>query len=108
MWPNEQTNPAAAIPVYVVTPPATKADNFPTNGSAQIWPTAGVLTTVTVGTAGTGSTLALYDGTSASDTLLTTIDTSNQVSLTFNIPFSVGLFGVAAGAVAADVTICFV
>lgn len=106
-WPNEQNNPAAAIPVYVVPNSAGMSYNIGANGSAQVWPLSGVLTGVTVGTGGTTSTLSLYEGTSNAGRLLATIDTSTQVSLTFNAPFTGGLFAEAAGAVAANSTVSF-
>ena len=69
---------------------------------------AGFLTGISVNTAGTTSTVTLYDGTSTGGAVIGDWSTVAQDSLVFDgIHFTTGLFAVLAGGAAANVTITF-
>lgn len=61
-YPNQQNNPAAAIPVWNA---GGSFVNIPTSVRQQIKVGAGVLSAVGVNAGGTASTVAMYDGISA-------------------------------------------
>jgi len=87
-------------------PRGNLAVNFAVNNAGvQIKTGAGVFTGLTINTAGTGSSVTLYDGISVAGTKLGTFTTTAQGSISANIAFTTGLFAVLAGAGAADVTI---
>ena len=78
------------------------------NAGVALKNAAGVLRGLTVNTAGTGSTLVLYDGTSTAGIKIGTFSTVAQANFAgLNIRFATGLFAVATGTVA-DVTLSFV
>lgn len=103
------SNIGGAIPVYIVTPPASAASfkNISTNASTQVKTGAGTLQGVIVNTPGVTSTLALYDGTSASGTPIATINTAQAFGEEFNLAFTTGLFAVTAGGTPANLTITY-
>jgi len=105
-FPNSQAKPASAIPVYNG---GGNFHNFSTSTAGyQVKLGAGVAMRVTVNTAGTGTTLALYDGTDNTGAVIATNATTSQVSLGLYAQFSVGLFTVAtAGSGAANLTITY-
>jgi hypothetical protein len=74
----------------------------------QVKTGAGVFRGVTVNTAGvTAPSATIYDGTSTSGTKLATINTGTQISLEYNIAFTVGLFIVLSATTPADVTVAY-
>lgn len=103
MYSNDQGNPAAATPVYVVS--GTSSVNLAANTGTLIKTGPGLLGTVIINVAGTGTTLTLRDGTDNTGTIIATIDTTTRTSLQYGIPFSVGLYAVPAGSSPADITI---
>ncbi len=112
-YPNDQSNPAGAIPVWPVAMAGGGASfvNITTNTSTLIKTGAGTLFGVSVNTAGTGSaSIAVYDGTSASGTLIGTYSTTAQggpVLPTVGISFATGLFAVTTATNPADVTVSY-
>lgn len=84
---------------------ATALNNSAGTTGLQVKTGAGVLGSVTVNTAGTTTTLTMYDGTSTSGTKLATMTTTAQGTVTYNVKFTTGLFIVATVASAADITI---
>lgn len=104
---NNQQSPSAAIPVYECIAPygGQIIRNLTANGSTLVKTGAGGFYRLIIGGAGTGSTLAVYDGTSASGTLLATISTTTTGSVDIGLAFLTGLFVVAAGSAAANLTI---
>jgi len=102
-------NLGGAIPAYLVTPPGSAASfkNIAANGNSQVKTGPGTLQGVIVNTLGVTSTLALYDGTSASGTPIATINTAQAFGEEFNLAFATGLFAVTAGGTPANVTITF-
>lgn len=65
-YPNDQGNPAGAIPAWEAPPPNLQSANFAADTlGAQLDPNPGVFRGLVVGTAGTASSAILYDGTSA-------------------------------------------
>lgn len=110
-YPNQQSNPAAAIPVWIAPAPGQVQKNITTNASTLVYTGAGVFTGLSVNTAGTASTATIYDGTDDNGTLLGTIPTTAQGS--FEPPaggwnFATGLFVVTAGGAAADITVSYI
>jgi hypothetical protein len=105
-FPNSQSNPAGAIPIWDA---GGNFHNFSTSTAGyQVKLGAGVAMRVTVNTAGTGTTLTLYDGTDNTGGVIATIATTSQISLGLYAQFSVGLFTVAtAGSGAANLTITY-
>lgn len=69
----------------------------PTDGSAQLW-------TVNVNTGAASATLSIYDGTSASGTLIAVVDCENPGSYGYGVLCPNGIFAVLADG-DADVTI---
>ena len=84
--------------------------NLLANATTLVKTGEGVLVSITINTKGaTGNTLKIYDGLTASGTLLATIDTTASIgTLTFNAKFSTGLCIVIATGTAADVTVSYV
>jgi len=105
-FPNSQSNPAGAIPIWDA---GGNFHNLSTSTAGyQVKLGAGVAMRVTVNTAGTGTTLTLYDGTDNTGATIATIATTSQVSLEIGAQFSTGLFAVAtAGGFAANLTITY-
>lgn len=64
-FPNAQNNPAAATPVWLAPSPNGGFANLSTNTQRQLLSGAGMLTAVTINSAGTTSNLQLYDGLSS-------------------------------------------
>jgi hypothetical protein len=77
------------------------------NGTTTIKSGAGGLHTVTVNVkGGTGSTVTVYDNTTASGTIIAVIDpTQNLVTMVYDITFLTGLTVVLGGGTAPDITI---
>jgi hypothetical protein len=65
----------------------------------------GSLRGITVNTGSAGSTLTLYDGTSAAGTVIAAISTATPFNPRYGIQFTTGLFAVVAGT--PDVTVCY-
>lgn len=89
------------------TPGNSSKNYVAANAGDQIKTGAGVLRGVNVNTAGAGSSLVLYDGTSTSGTKLGTFSTAALASLSMNLAFTTGLFAVLAGGTPADVTVSY-
>jgi len=110
-YPNSQSNPNSAIPVWIAPAPAAsgaKTKNITTNGNTLVKTGAGSATWMSVNTGGVTSTAKLYDGTDATGTLLGTFSTTAQNGIPINLPFSTGLFVVTAGGgAAADITLSY-
>ncbi len=119
-----------AVPTTVVMGHGTAASalrvELPTNGTGQVFiaggtpyntaantaghavsSAAGAFIGLTVNTVGVTSTATFYDGTDNTGTKLATVATTAQVSLTYNIALTTGLFVVLAGATPADVTVVY-
>ncbi|MDE2105751.1 MAG: hypothetical protein KGL39_51480, partial [Patescibacteria group bacterium] len=92
----------------IVEPKGASAKNYSANNAGdQVKTGAGVLQGLTINTAGTTSSVTLYDGLSTAGVKLATISSVAQGALTFNIAFTTGLFAVLAGGAAADVTLSY-
>lgn len=107
-YPNDQGNPAGAIPVWIANPPGTAARNIDAAGNTQVKTGAGVLLGISVNTGDTGATVAAYDGTSASDPKLGQWSAVGAGPITLpggGLPFATGLFVVVAAD--PDVTILY-
>lgn len=99
-YPSNQTNPAAAIPVYSG---AAKYSHINAAGNTQAVTGTGVLLGVVVNTGVSGATVTLYDGTSAAGTLIAVISAATQGGFTYGVGVTTGLFVVVAGT--PDVTV---
>ena len=107
--PDSTRSPAFATPVYLAPAPGATSANLVTSASTLIYTGAGYVTGLSVNTAGTTSTIKLYDGLDAGGTLLGTWSTVAQASLALGaIAFATGLFAVTAGGAPADVTVSYV
>lgn len=102
---NGNGNAAGAIPVYIAA--IGSAKNITTDVGTLVKTGAGTLNAITVGTAGTGSTAAIYDGIDNTGTLLSTATTTAQGQIPYGIPFATGLYIVTAGAGAANLTVSY-
>ena len=101
--------PKFATPVYIAPAPGAASKNLATNASTLVYTGPGYATGLNVNTAGTTSTIKLYDGLDATGTLLGTWSTTDQGFIPLgNIPFATGLFAVTAGGAAANVTVSYV
>lgn len=108
-YPNSQSNPAAAIPVWVAPAPGQLTENIISATSTLIKTGSGVLLGFSVNTAASGGTIKFYDGTDAGGTLLGTWDAASQTSfLTLGYNFAVGLFAVTAGGSPPDITVAYI
>jgi hypothetical protein len=82
--------------------------NIATNATNNAIKTgAGAVTGLSINTAGTTSTLVLYDSLTATGTKLGTFTTTAQGYLPLDIPFTTGLTAVTAGGAAADITLAY-
>lgn len=106
-FPNNQSNPAGAIPVYIA---ATSFANLTAiTAGTQLKTGAGVLHSVIVNDDGTGSaTIVLYDGTSTAGTKIATLGTAtSQFTAFYGVAFNTGLFVVVTGTTPGDLTVTY-
>jgi hypothetical protein len=82
-------------------------NNITTATTALVKSGAGTLGRLIINTAGAGSSAAIYDGLSASGTLIATVSTATQNSLSFGIAFAAGLCVVTSGGSAANITVAY-
>jgi hypothetical protein len=113
VYPNSQSNPASAIPVWIAAFPGGGAlsKNITTNASTLVKTGAGTFFGLSVNTAGTTSTATVYDGTSTAGVKLGTFSTVAQGGPSIpasGLAFTVGLFVVTAGGATADITVAYV
>jgi len=106
-YPNNQNNPAGAIPVY--TAAALFLNVTAVTAGTQVKTGSGVLHSVIINTAGSGAaTITLYDGTNASGTKIATLNTSvSPFVATYGAAFTTGLFIVVTGTTSGDITITY-
>lgn len=100
-YPNDQSNPAGAIPVYLAAAPSgsVQVHNIAVEGDVVLKVGPGTLNSVIVGVPETGATISFYDGLDNTGTLLTIISgASAPVSLTLGLHFTTGLYVQTAGA----------
>lgn len=112
-YPNNQGNPAGAIPVYIaaVSGGGSSFVNIPSSGNTQVKTGAGTLFGVSVNTGGAGSAVTLYDGTDNTGPKIGTYSTAAQggpVLPISGIAFTTGLYAVTAGGTPADLTISYI
>lgn len=106
-YPNDQGNPAGAIPVYMATGPATKSAHINTSTTTLVKTGPGILNSVTVNTPGSGWTATIYDSLTGSGTVLAVISSPSQGQILYGIPFSTGLTVVTASGTPGDLTISY-
>ena len=111
-YPNDQSNPAAATPVWIAPPPAAAGQaqrNIAANGNTLVKDGPGVFLGLTVNTPGVGSTAKVYDGIDATGTLLGTFSTvaQNTVYPPGGFRCETGIFVVTAGGTPADITVSY-
>ena len=104
MASNDQNDPSAAIPTW-------NAGGLPlrifTNGDHLVKTGPGAILSICVNTVGSDSGMTIYDGIDATGTLIATVSTLGQVVLPIAARFTVGLFIVSTGSVAADTTVIY-
>jgi len=105
---SNQSAASAAIPVWLAPAIGSQLKNITTNATTLVKTGAGVLSSISVNTAGTTSTAKVYDGLSAAGTLLGTFDTTKLGLLLQGWAFQTGLCIVTAGGAAADITANYV
>jgi hypothetical protein len=98
------TQSGSAMPVYDggLTPV-----NITTAATTLIKTGRGTIGRVIVNTAGAGSSIAIYDGLTAAGTLIATVSSAAQTSLTFGAAVSTGLCVVTSGGTPANITILY-
>lgn len=110
-FPNSQSNPAAAIPVWIAPAPGAQAKNLASSASTQIKTGAGVFLGLAVNTGQSGATMAVYDGTDSSGKLLGTFSLTTAESLTMpagGLSYSTGLFVVTTGLTTGNATVSYI
>jgi hypothetical protein len=91
---------------YVGPPPGSASyKNLNAAGSTLIKAGVGQLVDVTVNTGASGSSIALYDGTSVTGTPIATIDPAANGCFLFGVQFNTGLFAVVTGT--PDITVVY-
>lgn len=94
----------------LVLQPAAYYNNSAGTAGASVKGSAGTLMGVTVGEKGTGTTLTLYDNTSAAAPIIATLDTTalgEYLNQAGGIAFNTGLFIVASTVTPANITIAY-
>lgn len=83
--------------------------NISTNDNTIVKSGEGILHTLSVNTVGTGSTITVYDNTSAAGVKIATIDSTSagRTLPPFDLTFSTGLTIATAGTAAADITVTY-
>ena len=82
--------------------------NITTNTTTTLKSGSGVAHTIVINARGTGSTITVWDNTSAAGTKLATIDsTLSTTAFLYDMKFGTGLTVVTAGAGAADITVTY-
>lgn len=81
--------------------------NITTATTTTVKSGAGVLDKIVVNSAGSGSTITIYDNTAGSGTKIGTATGAAQTTLTYNVHFSTGLTIVTASGSAADITVSY-
>lgn len=110
-YPNDQGNPAGAIPVYLAASVVGGAAyaNITTNTNTLVKTGAAAFYGISVNTGGTGATATVYDGTTAGGKLIGTFDVSARgtIMVSVGLALTVGLFIVTAGSGAANLTVIY-
>lgn len=106
-FPNSQSNPAAAIPVWLAPAPGALQKNITTSTGTLIKTGPGVLLGLSINTGQSGATVKLYDGIDNSGTLLGTWSAAAQNSVALGWSFVTGLYAVTAGGSPADITVSY-
>lgn len=78
-----------------------------TNGTTLVKTGTGVLHTLTINTIGDTDTVTIYDGTSASGTIIAKTDSALETTFIFDVAFYTGLTVVLSGTTPADITISY-
>lgn len=84
-----------------------QAQRINTNTTTVLKSASGMIHTVTVGVAGTTSTITIYDNTAGSGTILAVISSTDVGSFHIDSQFATGLTIVTAGGAAADISVSF-
>ena len=99
--------PAFATPVYITTYAGAATVNITTATGTLVKTGAGVLNSIAVNTAGAGSDVKVYDGTTSGGTLLGTISTAAQTVLNLGWSFTTGLFLTTENGTPANITVSY-
>lgn len=96
--------PGAATPVFES---GLSYNNISTAATTLVKSGAGTLGRVIINTLGAGSSASIYDGLTAGGTLIATVSTAAQNTLSFGIVFSTGLCIVTSGGTPANITVAY-
>lgn len=86
---------------------SNKYKNITTAATTVVKSGSGILERIIVNSGGSGSTIAIYDNTSAATTLIGTATSASQATLIYGCRFSTGLTIVTASGTAADITVVY-
>ena len=104
MYPNAQSNPAGAIPVYQGATSVAVV-----TASGQVKTGAGVLQGVNLGTAGSGATVSFYDGDSDTGKLLWSFSADAMPYDTKpGVPYATGLYVSIVASTSPSVNITYI
>ncbi len=78
-----------------------------TNTTLTVKSGVGTLAAITVGVAGTATTVTIYDNTAASGSVIAVLNTAVNTTYTLNTQFNAGLTVVTAGTTPADLSISY-
>lgn len=112
-YPNDQGNPAAAVPVWIAPAPAATGvalKNITTSVGTLVKTGAGALIGLTINTPEAGASATVYDGTDNTGTVLGVIALTAQNVINFpgaGWMFAVGLYVVTAGGSPANITLTY-
>lgn len=104
-YSNSQSNPAAAIPVWMAPPPGQVLTPITTAIGTLIKIGSGVAYGINVNTPQAGATAAVYDGTDNTGKLLGTFSLAAQGAIPLGWSFTTGLYVVTAGVTPANITV---
>lgn len=112
-YPNDQDNPAGAIPVYFAQSPTSPSlyKNIATAATTLVKTGAGTLHILIVNTLIASATITIYDSLTGSGTKIATLTLPSTItgdapfSLAYELPFATGLTIVTSGAT--DLTVSY-
>ena len=108
-YPNDQANPASAVPVWIAPPPGMKNANITTDTGTLLKTGKGTLLGISVNTPASGATITVYDGIDNTGTVIGIYPATaaGMVALpSYGVAFVTGLYVVTAVG-AANVTVYY-
>lgn len=103
-YSNSQSNPAAAIPVWIAPPSGQVLTNIVTEAGILVKTGSGVLAAITVNQAQANGTVEVVDGIDGTGTVLGTLSLAAQNTIPLGWSFKVGLFLITTGTGGVNIT----